>query len=321
MLNRNHSPQPDSPAGPYRWPEVRLGAPCTSVGLTVFPIVNGQGGGGDYILLADAVEKNIATVTEVNRGGDIPVILIENRTKTPLLGIQGEEYIGAKQNRTLNISVLAGPGKTRIPVTCAEQGRWAPGASNFSAGTYETMAVRMAKNISIADTKKSVKDGFAKFFADQGLVWNSIRRDSARYGASSPTMAMNEMYESAQVKDPLAEIVDGIEVPADTRGVVVAIGGRLVAADIFEHPNVFGCIWPRILRSYGLSALHVKKGVPPSVEVAEAFVSRPGATAWSATPSVGMGEDVRWESKDILASALVWQERFLHATMFSRDAA
>jgi hypothetical protein len=315
------NPQPESGSGPYRWPEVRLGEPSTSAGLTVFPIVNGHGDGGDYILLADAVEKNVAKVTEVTGGGNVPVILIENRTKTPILGVQGEEYVGAKQNRTLNISVLAGPGKTRIPVTCAEQGRWTPGATDFAAGTYETMAARVLKSISMAGAKKPEKDPVRKFSVDQAQMWCSIKRDSARYGASSPTMAMNEMYDSEQVRDSLGEIVEGIEVPADTRGVVVAIGGRLVAADIFEHPNVFARIWPRILRSYALGALDVKKGVPPSVETAESFVSRPGGAPWSATSSVGMGEDVRWEDKDIVASALVWQERFLHATMFSRDAA
>ena len=319
MSTKNLDPQPG--ASPYLWPEVRISDPCSSAGLTVFPVLNGNQGGGDYILLADAVEKGIAKVTEVNEGGDIPVIVIENRADTPLLGIQGEEYLGAKQNRTLNISVLAGPGKTRIPVTCVEQGRWDPGVVGFSAGSYETMSIRMAKNLSVAASKESVKDKFKKFFADQGKVWDAVHKDSAKYGASSPTMAMGAIYESENVHDALGDIVNGIKVPGDTRGVIVAIGGRLVAADLFEHRNVFKRIWPRILRSYALSALHIKKAVPPSLEAAETFISRPRSTDWAATPSVGMGEDVRWEDKHILASALVWQDRFLHATMFSRDAA
>ncbi len=319
MSNKNLNPQ--SGASPYLWPEVKISDPCTSAGLTVFPVLNGNGGGGDYILLADAVDKGIAKVTEVNEGGDIPVIVIENRADTPLLGIQGEEYAGAKQNRTLNISVLAGPGKTRIPVTCLEQGRWDRGFVGFSAGAYETVSVRMAKSLSIADGKKSVKDWFKKFHADQGQVWDAVQGDSVKYGSASPTMDMGAIYESKDIQDSLGDITNGIELPGDTRGVIVAIGGRLVAADLFEHRNVFRRIWPRILRSYALSAVHVKKTVPPSLEAAETFVSRPRSTDWAATPSVGMGEDVRWEDKQILASALVWQDRFLHATMFSRDAA
>ncbi|MFQ5511435.1 MAG: ARPP-1 family domain-containing protein [Candidatus Krumholzibacteriia bacterium] len=317
MPERNARPDEN----PYTWPAVRLEPPCTSGALTVFPILNGHGGGGDYILLANAVEQEIASVSEVSDKGNIPVIVIENRSDTPLLGVQGEEYVGAKQNRTLNISVLAGPGTTRIPVTCVEQGRWDAGATGFSAGAYETMGVRAMKSAQIGKSKQSVKDAFRRYFTDQGMVWNKVRAASMLHNVDSPTGAMHRIYESDHVRKPLDELISGIEVPEGTRGVVVAIGGRLVAVELFEHGKVFARIWPRILRSYALSALHAKKRVPPSVETAESFVSRPRKGAWNATPSVGMGEDVRWDEKDFVASALVWKDRFLHATMFSRDAA
>ncbi len=72
MSTKNLDPQ--SGASPYLWPEVRISDPCSSAGLTVFPVLNGNQGGGDYILLADAVEKGIAKVTEVNEGGDLRVV-------------------------------------------------------------------------------------------------------------------------------------------------------------------------------------------------------------------------------------------------------
>lgn len=302
----------------YQWPTIVLSDPLISGPLTVFPITGGNGHGGDYMLLADAVEKGIAQVREASDGANVPVIEIENKGKTPLLGIQGEEYVGAKQNRTLNITVLAGPGITRIPVTCVEQGRWSSAFKpGFGVGSYESLLLRATKHKSIHSKLKSNIRGLAGFGADQGEVWQSVEREAMKHNVMSPTMAFSDIYNSKDVGKDLDEIIAGIEMPEGSRGAIVALGGRVVAADIFENTGVFERIWPRMLRSYALSALGTK-GTPPSLEAAESFVSKPNNLPWNATPSVGLGEDVRWEDGDTLASALVWNDRFLHASVFSR---
>jgi hypothetical protein len=288
--------------------------------LTVFPVLGGNGRSNDYTLLADAVEAGIAKVSEKNRRGDVPVILIDNRGKLPLLGVQGEEYVGAKQNRTLNISVLAGPGKTRIPVTCTEAGRWDMGPMGFKTGSYETMHLRAMKMAGIHLSSKTIAHRLRKFLADQGKVWGSIGAASRLHGVSSPTMAMADIYSSKGVSRSLNEIASGLDLPEGTRGAVVGIGGRVVACDLFESGDVFSHVWPRLVQSYALSAIGVE-GLPPSLEAAESFVMKPWRTTPNATPSVGLGDDVRWDAKDFLATALVWEGRFLHATIFSRDVA
>ena len=92
-----------------------------------------------------------------------------------------------------------------------------------------------------------------------------------------------------------------------------------MGADLFESPDVFARVWPRMLRSYALSALGRKPQTRPSLEAAEYFINRPLDADWNATPSAGLGDDVRWEGRDFLASALVWEGRFLHASVFARD--
>jgi hypothetical protein len=303
----------------YAWPAVELGQPQTSGPLTVFPVVGSNGHGGGYMLLADAVAKGIASVKELNTSGDVPIIQIKNKGKLPLLGIQGEEYVGAKQNRTLNISVLVGKGKTKIPVTCVEQGRWDSGPVHFSPGAYETSKLRSLKAMMILNSRKSSTDTLGKFSADQNAVWDEVTAESQRHRVESPTSALHDVYESGDVKGLLDEMASGIELPVGSRGAVAAIGGRLVAADVFESRDVFDRIWPRLLQSYTLSALDMKKGVPPSLEVAEAFVSKPRSLTWSATPSVGLGEDVRWEDKHCVATGLAWEDRYLHVSVFARE--
>jgi hypothetical protein len=280
------------------------------------------------MLLSTAIEKGIATITEKTETGEVPIIVVENRGKLPLLGVQGEEYLGAKQNRTLNISVLVPHGRTEIPVTCVEQGRWDNRHSAFGVGAYDTFSVRLSKIMSISRTRRSRAKGCKRYYADQGDVWAAVHADSTSHGVKSSTMSMHDVYTSKKVSDPVDEIISGIELPNDTIGAVAAIGGRIVAADVFETSDVFAQIWPRILRSYSLSALvHEKtptekgtrqeKSTPPSLEAAESFVTRPNDIPWTATPSVGLGEDVRWESRDAIASALAWENRLVHATVLA----
>lgn len=305
----------------HKWPEVDVGSQLTTGPLTVFPIHDGDGSHpGDYGLLAAAVEAGLAKVTEVNKEGNVPVIQIENRGKHPLLGIQGEEYVGAKQNRTLNISVLAAPGKTHIPVTCVEMGRWDSGPMSFTAGSYETMNLRAMKMAGIHMSSKTIGHKLRKFLADQGKVWESVRGSSARHRVNSATMAMFDIYASKDVSKDLNDITAGIKLPERTRGAVIGIGGRVVACDIIESEWAFRRIWPRLLQSYALSAIG-SEGLPPSAEAAESFVRKPLHEIPHATSSVGLGDDVRWESKDFLSTALVWKDRYLHATIFSRDLA
>ena len=182
------------------------------------------------------------------------------------------------------------------------------------------MDLRAMKMAGIHVSSKTIGDRIRKFLADQGKVWDSVQKSSALHRVSSPTMAMFDIYSSKDVSRHLSDITSGIELPSQTGGVVVGIGGRVVACDMFENSAVFSRIWPRLLRSYALSAIGVE-GLPPSVEAAESFVNKPRRETPNATPSVGLGDDVRWEARDFLSTALVWQDRYLHATMFSRDIA
>ena len=62
---------------------------------------------------------------EVSRGGSVPELKVVNKSDRMLLILDGEELVGAKQNRIVNTTILiAGNTATVIPVSCVEQGRW-----------------------------------------------------------------------------------------------------------------------------------------------------------------------------------------------------
>ena len=60
-----------------------------------------------------------AIVTEISEQGHVPELQFVNQAEMGVLLVDGEELIGAKQNRILNISILA-PAQCalKIPVSC-----------------------------------------------------------------------------------------------------------------------------------------------------------------------------------------------------------
>ena len=101
--------------------------------LTVMPLVTVQDQAPDYLSLDEALHCAAVTVTETSAAGEVPELRLANRGAYPVLLLDGEELVGAKQNRVLNLTILA-PAKTtiRIPVSCVERGRWSGTGGGFS---------------------------------------------------------------------------------------------------------------------------------------------------------------------------------------------
>ena len=103
---------------------LELGAPVVHQRMAMFPLLNRKSDAASrtYVTLDEALESATAQVSEVSDGGSVPELLFKNSGDKPVLLVEGEELVGAKQNRTLNVSILAPPGReTRIPVTCVER--------------------------------------------------------------------------------------------------------------------------------------------------------------------------------------------------------
>jgi hypothetical protein len=307
------------------WPVLETGPPIVSGGLAVYPVAEDGEAPEDYDLLQEAIAKGAARVTEITEGGSVPILMLHNLADFPILAIQGEEMVGAKQDRTLNVSFLAAPGKTEVPVTCVEHGRWGYQARNFSSGSMEHHDLRRMKAEQVsASLKEPSRRGMERYMADQGAVWNEVAETSARHGVASHTGDLKAVFAAAPVKEQLEGVTGGIELPENTRGAVFAIDGKIVAAEIFESARVLSRIWPRLIQSYAMSSLgnrgEQKKSeaaLPPQADAAR-FLGRPCDLEATTSESVGIGEDLRWDDKDVLAAGLAYKGRLLHATVYAR---
>ena len=131
---------------------VRVGEPVRFQSLSVFPLFDGRHAPVEYLLSDEGIGSGSVTVEEVSEAGSVPDLLVENKGDLRVLFLEGEQLIGAKQNRVLNTSVLiAAHSKIKIPVSCVEQGRWRYRSKHFgSSGTHSSSKLRYFFKMSVS---------------------------------------------------------------------------------------------------------------------------------------------------------------------------
>ena len=87
---------------------LRLGAPHAHLNLALFPLIADFDRAPDYLLLDDALERKLACVSEVSAEGRVPELAFENSSSEKILLVDGDELVGARQNRILNLTILVG---------------------------------------------------------------------------------------------------------------------------------------------------------------------------------------------------------------------
>jgi len=295
---------------------LEVGDPFGHRNLTLIPLGGNGSANLDYVLGADAIEAGTLTVTEVSEGGSVPELLVKSTAETMVLLLDGEELVGAKQNRILNTSVLLPPkAETLIPVSCVEQGRWHHASRAFQAGGYSPSKLRARKSRDVGRSLRS--SGEAR--SDQAGVWEEVESAMAAVDADSPTMAMHDAID--QRRDSIDSYVEALAYPDGARGIVVAINGRFAAIDLFDQADTLRRIWPRLVTGYALDAIGRpgKKGRRLTAKGARALLEHLGEVDCQPCPSAGVGEDWRFESKGTVGQALVVEDTCIHLSAFPND--
>ena len=113
----------------------------------------------------------------------------------PVLLFEGEEVLGAKQNRTFDSSVLVDArSHLHVPVSCVEQGRWTPGREADPMVPAPQAADPALRRLKRETANRSARGGAAAR-ADQGEVWGDVRSRLSQHGVESSSGAMNDLYE------------------------------------------------------------------------------------------------------------------------------
>jgi len=170
---------------------IEIGSSTTFENLTMYPLLGTSEPKLEYITLDEALAAKTASVTEVSESGSVPDLLFRNDGDIPVLLLDGEELIGAKQNRVLNLSILAPPSKTiTIPVSCVEAGRWSRRTPEFqSSGRSMYARGRAAKS---GQVSMSMRSGHSR--SNQSEVWRDISEKADRMSVASDTFENLTMY-------------------------------------------------------------------------------------------------------------------------------
>ena len=119
----------------------------------------------EYITLKEAIGEKLIDITEIDDSGVVPEVKVKNHAEIPVLLLDGEELLGAKQNRIVNTTILLKEkSETIIPVSCVEQGRWSDTSKNFEYS--DRIASYQLRNVKSASVKRSVEN-LGRYSSDQ----------------------------------------------------------------------------------------------------------------------------------------------------------
>jgi hypothetical protein len=242
----------------------------------------------------------------------------------PVLLLGGDTIIGGAQNRIINVTILLkAAAKTAIPVSCLELGRWNSGR-HFRASRAADLGLRrmVAEQVHASPMHA----------ADQGAIWQEIGRRQARAAMQSPTEALHDVY--AREERDLDAILRAFPMPTGARGIAIGLHDRLVGLDLFDSTETLERQWPRLVASAASALIDERRAIAAHAQpmpkhrhldshaldrkLARARVALTSATA---ARSVSLGSDIRFAAPKLTGSALTYDRRAIHISLFRADAA
>jgi len=102
------------------------------------------------------------------------------------------------------------------------------------------------------------------------------------------------------------------------RGLLVMMGGVVVAFDMLSRESAYGQLHAKLVKSYAMDALLEagKKTDKPSLDKAKAFIKEACGCEEKRHRSVGMGWGCRFQGPKMVGSALTYRKAVIHAAFF-----
>lgn len=285
------------------------GEPISHGALTVVPLLASGGAEPDWLTLDEAADAVV--IGEVGEAGAVPELTVTSMATRPVLLLDGEELVGAKQNRVLNTTVLVGARATvRIPVSCVEAGRWRYQGRHLSpSGVALYASVRARKAASVSRSLRTGKG----HRSDQGEVWDELEARAQERRVGSPTCAMSDVYR--QYREELEATRRALAPRPGQVGALVYLEGSWLGLDLLASPGLFARAWGRLSTGYAADALGTREGRAPRLGP-ETILGRVGRLAVEPAPAVGLGDEYRLSGPRVHGAALVAEGHVAHLAVF-----
>jgi hypothetical protein len=277
-------------------------------------VTDGGGAGPSYVAMREALAGGWLEVAEVSAGGSVPELRVVNLGTQRVLIIDGEELLGAKQNRVLNTSILVDrKSELIVPVSCTEAGRWHHVSASFAdSGVVAERGVRQTLCMSV---QASVEAGCGHR-SDQGAVWAEVDGLQRRHAAPSRTSAMRDVFTSRA--ETLERALAAMPLVAGQVGIAVLRHGDVIGLDYVSRPTAYAQVHDKLLRSYLLDASPAQ-GRAGAAELVLELLAAVRSLEPTPFPSPGLGLDMRYRAPGLVGSALLFRGRTIHAAFFVVD--
>jgi hypothetical protein len=309
--------------------EASIGKPQHHENLTIFPILAEMDRDLPYLLMADALASGSLAISEKG-SGEVPVLLARNASPQPILVLDGEQLVGAKQNRMTNRSILLPSMSTlEIPVSCMEHGRWHFVSDSFASAPHHAPSKvrRKPREMEVRAMRESAAQGLGErsshrdLHMSQGEVWHEIREMSANLGSESRTGALDALYVNR--RDAMDRWLEAFPLLPLQVGLVAFLGSAPLGVDAVGSPGLFAPLHRRVLTGYVLDAMDgLEEGAPELRKKRRArtssalqFVEAVRQAARAPSESVGLGE-YRVLHGSVLGGELVNQGHTVHVSAF-----
>ncbi len=289
---------------------VALGAPIARLGVSFFPMYLP---GSELPAIATGEDSGLQ-IKELD-DASVNTLYATNPTDKPVLVVEGEHFLGGKQNRAVNATVLVDSFTAiELPVSCLEQGRWGYRQEWRRGAAFAPARVRKAQRLGLA---RSMRHGSRA--GDQGRVWNEIHDLLSHEGVESDTAAASDLElkysRETRRSGTVEKLVKRGPLPGQC-GVVVARGSQVAAMDLFGAPHLLAAHWGQIVRSHYFES--AKASGRPSTDRALRLVRRFGQQPVREMPGVGLGAERRVATNGLTGQMLSLNGSLVHAA-FSQE--
>jgi hypothetical protein len=258
-------------------------APVRHGNLTIFPVISPRmHDTSQFLTLDEGLRSGEVTITESGAvgpllrprhphpnwqaprsggGAEVNRLVLMNNSRRPLLLLAGEIVTGGKQDRIIGKDRLVPPGSDPIDLSvfCVEPGRWVATSETFGAPRAIVQPSVRAKAMG-AKNQQQVWDQVGK---SRTLIAGTMAPLPARQ------LAQLDSYYAVVANLEVQKKIDSVAVPVEhdyqsvigrlreknAVGVIVAVNGQLIWADVFASTGLLEKYWPKLVRSYAAESM------------------------------------------------------------------
>ncbi len=280
--------------------KVELGTPVVLGNMLLVPIL-----GDDLCLKVIPLDEGLSQGAFVEEVGYINRVVVKNPLEDPLFIMDGEELIGALQDRIAVYSaVVEGNKEEPLEVVCVEKGRWEGEERQFHTGFSAFPKLRMTLTF----------EGVTRVSQDK--VWKLVENKLTTLRVSSATMSLHHSFTAREQE---LELYTKWDPPEDCVGVMAFSNRGFLCCDIFGSQRIFKSLKDKLLKGYALDALEDRiKGKSFKLDlnqVQRIWKDIQQSKAISSNRVVGCKQEILASSK-VKGKRSLYMEKSLHETFF-----